>query len=171
VIENALPKIVSHSSAADSGATGGGKGAMGGSSDGRQQSGQQQQQDQGQAAAGVAADGCGTPGSSFRGYGHGAAAAAGPAGLKQVQCAGGVVSHGSASEAATAGPRMGPSPISPDSETGPASGAYGAAASSSAGLQQQQQQCRKRAREEGFSSGLRGVSEPSAHKTGGMLAA
>jgi hypothetical protein len=138
-----------------------------GSSIDRQQQGQQQQQ--GQAAIGTAADGCATPGSSFRGCGQGAVA--GVAGLKQqVQSAGGVVSHGSASEAATAGPRMGPSPISPDSETGPASGAYGAAASSSGRLEQQQQQCRKRAREEGFSSGVRVVSEPAAYAADGMLA-
>lgn len=166
-IESALPKIVGESSAADSAATGGGgKGAVADSGNSRQQ------QDQGQAAAAaVAADGCSTPGSSFRGYAHGAAAAAGAAGVKQMQCAGGVVSHGSASEAATAGPRMAPSPISPDSETGPAPGAYGAAAGSSARLEQQQQQCRKRAREEGFSTGLRVTSEPPAGAAGGMLAA
>jgi hypothetical protein len=92
-----------------------------------------------------------------------------------VQYAGGL-SLGSASEAATAGPRLsvGPSPISPDSETGPSLGAYGAAPGSSGGRLDQQQQSRKRAREEGFSSGgMLGVSEPPASRTaaaGGMLA-
>jgi hypothetical protein len=153
-------------SAADSAATSGGKGHAGGSSGGAQQQVQPQH--------GQTPDGCATPGSLFRGYnGNEAAAAAGPAGLKQVHCAGGL-SLGSAGEAATAGPRMGPSPISPDSETGPSSGAYGAAPGSSGRQeQQQQQQSSKRAREEGFSSGLLGVSAPPAKSraaAGGMVA-
>ncbi|KAF8058459.1 CYCT1-5 [Scenedesmus sp. PABB004] len=108
------------------------------------------------------------PGGGLRGTGS-----AVPGGMTGASASGGL-SAGSYGEALTVGPRVAPSPISPDTQTSGAAAAAAAAAGQEQQQQQQQQQCtRKRPREAGLGQVQLhlAASEPAHKKCGAGVVA